>query len=802
MTSSTRKVLILAAVVLLMLTTGLNPVNAQERPPHAGNPPPTAEWPRWSSTRLVELPDGEGQLHLSGGRALEVQFLVDGAIQDLPAGTEPTTMVAGDVDGDGIEDVVVGCSSEEGGLAIVYRGNRRALYPVPTPPAGQHQARTPHNLPFNSPARVIRLAGAPQHMALADFDSDGSADLVVAADSAATLVLHRGNGLGWFEEPEEILTSCRVTALTAGTFGLSRRSPALAVALASGDEHHLQLFSYSDGALTPNQYSWSLPNAAHSLELVAVDPARGNDLAVVAGNELLVAQGGSQALNEPATIDLPVGVDSLALGDFAHEEPSRPELAVLSNDGSASIYRVSSSWQLREIASQEAIPAPKEGQRRPSLMPARVSSGFTSSMVVVDSANSALQLLRSRDTVAALKAASVKSSAPLLPAAVSNSQDGRKVAEAAIQVKATTTQQSIDLLQHGLPLGLKPLAAVSMRLGPDALRDLVLLGSGNPHPIVIQTLEAETVTVTTISDIKDGDTSSITALINDPGSDTFISLREAIEAANNTEGSDAIEFNILQGCDAVTSVCTITPIGSGLPRISEAMTISGTSQPGYLTTPLIHLDGTAVDAGVPGLAITGGMTTVSALVFNGFSTNSDIVAWYSGGNKIESCFFGTDAAGQTVVGSANGIHISGISNNTIGGAGAARNVFAGSSSAAIALTAGANGNTVTGNIIGADADGMNTLGYSGNGILIYDASGNTVGGEINLITGGSIDNHPAVALAGPDSNGNQIIGNTIAANAGAGVYLAGTAGTSNLIAGNALDNNGGLGIDLCASADP
>ncbi len=94
-----------------------------------------------------------------------------------------------------------------------------------------------------------------------------------------------------------------------------------------------------------------------------------------------------------------------------------------------------------------------------------------------------------------------------------------------------------------------------------------------------------TVTVNANSDINDGDTSSIAALINAPGVDGLISLREAILAANNTlnvDGPDAdtnadpdqIHFNIPGG--GVQSITT----NSDLPVITEAVIVDGYTQPG------------------------------------------------------------------------------------------------------------------------------------------------------------------------------------------------------------------------------
>ena len=79
---------------------------------------------------------------------------------------------------------------------------------------------------------------------------------------------------------------------------------------------------------------------------------------------------------------------------------------------------------------------------------------------------------------------------------------------------------------------------------------------------------AASVTVTTTSDVVDGDTSSIAGLIATPGVDGVISLREAILAAENTPGADTINFNI-PGCGGA---CTITPSNGNLPALASGST--------------------------------------------------------------------------------------------------------------------------------------------------------------------------------------------------------------------------------------
>ena len=93
-----------------------------------------------------------------------------------------------------------------------------------------------------------------------------------------------------------------------------------------------------------------------------------------------------------------------------------------------------------------------------------------------------------------------------------------------------------------------------------------------------------TVTVNTIANVTDGDTTSIATLIATPGADGNISLREAIEAANNTANvpaatPDVINFNIAGGGPHVIDVSSDDGV---LPTITDAVTINGYSQPGSL----------------------------------------------------------------------------------------------------------------------------------------------------------------------------------------------------------------------------
>src|SRR5436305_10496623 len=148
------------------------------------------------------------------------------------------------------------------------------------------------------------------------------------------------------------------------------------------------------------------------------------------------------------------------------------------------------------------------------------------------------------------------------------------------------------------------------------------------------------------------------------------SLREAIITANNTVGTDTINFSIGAGAQ------TILP-PSPLPAITDPVIIDGTTQPGFAGKPIIELKGTSAGANASGLQIDAGSSTVRGLVINRFSTG--IYLTTKGNNLIAGNFVGTDITGTAAQGNSSfGINAQGGNGNTFGGTVSAdRNVISG-----------------------------------------------------------------------------------------------------------------------------
>ncbi len=292
-------------------------------------------------------------------------------------------------------------------------------------------------------------------------------------------------------------------------------------------------------------------------------------------------------------------------------------------------------------------------------------------------------------------------------------------------------------------------------------------------------------------DLRYGNTSSIGALLGDKGTDNFISLREAIDAANNTANSgspDEIHFNIADNDPghlyyqddltggSLSSVATTTVsdpmIGDFDPDypyaqhswfridlgfilqpldITDAVIINGYTQAGATQNTLsvgdnaelrIELTSSGND-GDDGLRIQSGGagSSILGLVINDFRFAGIKTEQGADNVTVQGNFIGTDVTGTIDLGNGDaGIHLR-SSDNQVGGTNVAdRNVISGNQARGVTtFTFGPieTGNVIQNNYIGADATGIGGLGNSGTaGVQIYNQDGlqllnNVIGDNAN-----------------------------------------------------------------------
>jgi hypothetical protein len=343
----------------------------------------------------------------------------------------------------------------------------------------------------------------------------------------------------------------------------------------------------------------------------------------------------------------------------------------------------------------------------------------------------------------------------------------------------------------------------------------------------LETTPGNAITVTTTSDVWDGNTGSIELLIANPGADGRISLREALTAAGNTLNAggapDLIRFDIPDAL--VGGVHTITlswdgPDGDSLPDllpyITDPVIIDASTEPDAVAAgrPIVVIDGSGT-LGVPnadGLRLYGGSSgsTVRGLVIQNFAEDGIDIS-ESDGNLIAGNWLGTNAAGTGAAANMHGLNLWDSIGNTIGGVAAAdRNVISGNSGSGLYIGGGSQDNRVLGNTIGLSADGSVAVGNMGAGVWIRDGgtlrdgivvSGNLVGtdgdglddaAERNLISGNWI----GVLLDGLDVWANTVAGNWIGLDATGLVARGNTEDGVRLQAGAYANTIGGIGAAL------
>jgi hypothetical protein len=306
------------------------------------------------------------------------------------------------------------------------------------------------------------------------------------------------------------------------------------------------------------------------------------------------------------------------------------------------------------------------------------------------------------------------------------------------------------------------------------------------------------------------------------------SLRSAIVAANAAAGASTIDFDIPS-----SGVQTITLL-TVLPDITAALTIDGTTQPGYTGTPLIDILPDPTQGQAPHgstllslpytFRLTGNNETVRGLAFDDNATSA-ITVWGSF-DLVEGNVFGATGGNQTGV-FLDEMAIGGYDNTVGGTTAAARNYFDLTDTSAniegdfpndgvVILSAAVTnlGDVVEGNnfgtVVGGDTPAQSDSGFSID-IELNNASSCTIGGTVagagNIVDGGitGINFDLPYATFGLLQQ-NLIAGNTIENNqvgiaASASSTSANTIGGLTPLAANVIASND-TGIEITGESFP
>lgn len=679
---------------------------------------------------------GHPWLNLSDGMALATAYTGQYALKRaMAAGTaDPLSLATADFDEDGVPDLVVGYG-EPLGLAM-HRGNVDAIYPNALEAQERKANGTGSTAPFLSPARTFALPVAPDFLGAGDFDNDGHRDVVAATRGGMSLTLLPGDGEGGFGAPEIISLPGEVTALTVGD--VNRRDGLADVVVGvvdlSGfskpDRSGVVVFEGPEGALRAEPEVLDAPAEVTGLAIGQLDDHYAMDLAVAAGQELLIIQGRDRKLSldsesrasiPPATVtrhSLPFESVALALGNFA-KEAYPLEVALLDDTGTVHILDPATGTRITEYAirNTQSFDFAQDGYgvRNPTLLRVNLSSLPTDDLLILKRDTRELHVLNTQ----------YSESKPL----------------------AHLTAAS-------------PIAGLPMRLNTDALDDLVLLTEVGP--VISASAALNTFVVNSTGDEGDayGD-DGMCDICNNPeanppvGPCDVCTLRAAIMQANADEGKDYIDFDIPGSGPHTIEI-------GGVLWAKEPVAIDGTTQPGYGDSPVIEVSGSSQSA----FYISGGDSLVRGLVVNS-ATSHGIQIDTHGNTVIEGNYVGTDPSGEVAKPNGQiGVVILDTADNTIGGTtAAARNLISGNSGHGVQIgsSTAATRNKIWGNRIGPSARGSAPLGNGQLGIVIGYGPNNDVGGDTenkrNIIVASTAGH--GVQIAYSEAQGNRIAGNWI-----------------------------------------
>jgi len=250
-----------------------------------------------------------------------------------------------------------------------------------------------------------------------------------------------------------------------------------------------------------------------------------------------------------------------------------------------------------------------------------------------------------------------------------------------------------------------------------------------------------------------------------------------ITGRNNTVGgATAAERNIISANnDAGIAIQGATASGNKVAGNYVGTDVSGTKDLGNTSS--------GVFLGASNNTV-GGATAGERNVISGNDTEGVLISGNnSTGNKVRGNYVGTDKSGTANLGNGNsGVVVSEAPNNAIGGTTpGARNIISGNNESGIFIGgAAATGNEVTGNYVGTDVSGTRALKNSLQGVFVYFAPNNTIGGTTpgarNIITGNGGD---GVGIFGAGATGNRILSNSIFSNGDLGIDLNNDGVTSN-----------------------
>ncbi len=559
------------------------------------------------------------KLYLQAERSLSLTYAgTPTAVQAAASGQlKPLALASGDLDGDGVDDLVAGYASAKGGILVIHRGNLDAFAPQ-SMASWQAIGEGRFPSPFLPQAKVIELPESPDFLALGNFTGNGHLDVVVGARGSSTLYILANDGKVGLLAPRSIALSGALTALAITHFDAG--TPYSHIVAGTSAQTGSQLTVYEGTSSGVNMIATAgLRAPPTSLAFGSLKGEPFPDIAVVAGGELQIVRGsdvhaarvGEGSANLQAeSVSIPFAAASVTVGSFIQDRASRLQMAVLGTDGSVHIVTRAGldtrPWSFSELQSRRrarlnrqpdplavandpaegwqvvesfaAVVSTANANQPPILFRTRISSRGSDDVMVLDSNLAQVHVL-SHESPTATASPSASASLPA-------------------SFHSTLAMSASQATVAGIP----------MRVNIDGRPGVVVLKQGQMAPQIMMPLPDPTFFPNRFDDITPRGT-GVTCL-NTTGVDgsNDCTLREAIIKANATAGTDTI---MLQAGTYTLSVARNaadhSSSSTGTLEVQDSLNIIG-----------------ATDGGGNPASIVQGGTNLTTSVDKVFSFNQDI----------------------------------------------------------------------------------------------------------------------------------------------------------------------------------
>ncbi|HEY5030625.1 MAG TPA: hypothetical protein VIK39_19640, partial [Candidatus Angelobacter sp.] len=450
--------------------------------------------------------------------------------QSVAAGqAQPTAMATADVDGDGVADMIAGFSAPGGGAIVIHRGNMDAFAPQSNA-SFQAIGRGQFPAPFLPNAQVFNVPVRPDFIAIGRFTPSGHQDLAVAALGGNSIFVFSGDGKGGFGAPRTISLSGNVTVMASENLLRSLPYSNLVVGTATPQTSSLLVFSGTDSGLSPPA---AFPLAAAASNIVFGDFGDSHtDTAFLSGGNVFILHSSSFQME---ALSLPVNASAMALGSFIFDRTGGLQIALLTSEGTLHIA-AHTEFDPRPLTADEhqaRLQAGRRGMGNP-LDPPRTlpQNGFK----IVENIASAAPFSAGQPPVLFRTRISDHAADDVM---VLNPSMGQLAVISHPDVAAGATT-FLPAQVSTRPYSGSPVAALPMRTNIDGRPGVVALHAGQLAPAVMMPLPDPTFFVNRTDDPAPGAVASTCNNISNADTSTSCSLREALQKANATAGTDTI----------------------------------------------------------------------------------------------------------------------------------------------------------------------------------------------------------------------------------------------------------------------